>query len=353
MKKDYYKILGVKKSDSADVIKKAYRKLALKYHPDKNPTKESEEKFKGVSEAYDTLGDTKKRSEYDHQSKMNNFFGGGRRGTTYDNSFRGFSDFGNFTGSGFHGFSNTTQGGSSLNITIKAGLNEIINGIQKKIRIKRDLKCSPCSGTGSEGGSSYQTCGGCKGAGYRNVEKIRGHIAMNTIESCIECSGTGKVILESCLDCMGKGVNKNEDIIDINIPAGANDGMKFVIEGKGNEVRNGGKAGDLFVNIKEIKDHEFTRRGINLVSEIKISFLDAVLGSKVSVQLPTGDTVKANIEPGTSPGTMLRFSGKGIPNIGYGGVGDFLVEVSLKIPKNIGDGDKKLLESLKDEDVFK
>ena len=348
MKKDYYKILGINENSKEDVIKKAYRKLAVKYHPDKNqgdPT--SEEKFKEISEAYDILGDSKKRTKYDHERKMKNFFGGGFSG------HQPFSGFHGFGGGGFTGFQNQPREGSSLTITLKAGLNEILNGIKKKIKIKRDIKCYPCQGTGSEGASSYQSCGICGGAGFLNVEKSRGYVVMNTIESCSECSGTGRVILESCIDCMGKGVTPKDDIIDINIPAGVHDGMKFVIENKGNEARDGGRTGDLFVKIKEIKDHGFIRRGINLTSEVDITFLDAVLGSKILVELPTGEMVRATIDPGTSPGTILRFSGKGIPNIGYGDIGDFLVEVGIKIPKEISEADKNLLESLKDQNVFK
>lgn len=348
MRKDYYKILGVEKSSPDDVIKKAYRKLALKYHPDKNPTKEAEEKFKEISEAYDTLSDPKKRTKYDHQGKMNNFFGGSN--SPYEDMFAGF---GNFGGGGFQGFNNQVKNGSSLTITLKAGLNEILNGIQKKIKIKRDIRCKPCHGTGSEGASSYQTCGICNGNGYINLSKMRGHVSINTIESCADCSGTGRVILESCIDCMGKGVTKGEDIIDVNIPAGVSDGMKFVLENKGNDGKDGGKPGDLFVKIKEIKDHGFQRNGIDLKSEVTIPFLDSVLGSKILVELPRGEMVRATIDPGTSPGTILRFSGKGIPNIGYGGIGDFLVEVSIKIPKDLSDEDKEFLNELREKDIFK
>lgn len=355
MKNNYYQVLGVDEKATESEIKKAYRKLAIKYHPDKNKSPDAEEKFKEISVAYDTLGDPKKKAKYDMSRRRGSMFNGDPFDPFSGNPFSGNPFTGGFHGGGgFQGFNPPPPAqGSSLTISLNVDLEGILNGIEKKIKMKRDIKCSPCRGTGAEGGSSFQSCGKCGGNGYLNVSKSRGYVQINTVESCPECQGTGKVILENCLDCMGRGVIKKEDIIQISIPAGASDGMQFIIEGKGNESSKGGKNGDLYVRVKEIPNPNFKRKGINLVSSVEISFIEAVLGTKTPIKMPTGESVRATIDPGTSPGTMLRFSGRGIPNMGYGDTGDFLVEVSMKIPRDLSEDDKDFLESLKENNIFK
>lgn len=352
---DHYKILGVQKDADADSIKKAYRIMAKKYHPDKNSgDKEAEEMFKKISAAYDILGDENKRAKYDASKNPYQGFNFNNRDPfqNFNRRSSGNSAWDSHYNPGFDFHQQPKPKGSSLNITLTLELNDILNGVNKKIKLKRDKTCKSCNGNGADQGTSLQQCATCNGIGYQNITHNRGFVTMNTVQICGVCQGSGKVVLEICFPCVGKGVKQEEDIIDINIPAGASEGVQFDIKGKGNESKAGGEPGDLFIKIKESIPSQFIRRGIDLLSMKQITFIDAVLGTNVDVELPSGDIVKAVVDPGTVPGTVLKFNNKGIPNLGYGGIGDFLVELNIKIPTSLEESDKKMLEELKEKEVF-
>jgi len=350
---DYYKILGIQDNADDDTIKKAYRVNAKKYHPDRNKEEGSEEKFKQIAEAYEVLSNPEKKRKYDITKGM-----GGNGG--FDDIFNRFNQKWQNQqdpfASHYNPFGQTHQSnvkGSSLNITLQITLDDILKGVDKRIKLKRNKKCSSCDGTGADGGTSFQTCGNCNGSGFFTVNQNRGYVQINSVQECGSCKGTGKVVLENCITCFGGGVKSIEDVVDIKIPAGASDGMQFVVEGKGNDPRGPGKAGDLFIKIREIQDPEFIRRGIDLITSKEISFIDAILGTNVDVDMPTGESVKAVVDPGTVSGTVLKFSNKGVPNIGYGNKGDFLVELHIKVPKDLNEEEKEFCESLKNLDIFK
>lgn len=343
--KDYYKILEVSENADAEAIKKSYRSLALKYHPDKNNSPEAEEKFKLISEAYGILGDSSKKTKYDSDKMSKGRFDDLFGNTKWDNNH--FNDHYNVWKS-----TPPVQKGISLNISLHINLSDVLNGIEKRIKIKRDKKCVPCSGSGSDGGKSFQNCGNCNGSGYLSVNQNRGFVQINSVQICNACGGSGKVVLEACLYCYGAGLKKEEEIIDIKIPAGSSDGMQFVIEGKGNDTKGEGKAGDLYVRIKENPDPVFIRKGIDLISTKEITFIDAVLGTNIDVIMPGGETVTTVVDPGTIPGTVLRFGQKGIPNMGYGGKGDFLIELNVKIPNDLTEDQKEWLKEQKDNKIF-
>lgn len=348
--KDYYKILEVPEDADLESIKKSYRSLALKYHPDKNHSPDAEDKFKMISEAYGVIGDSEKRRKYDNERK-----GGG-----FHDIFSQFKDRFNAGSDPFADHYNSWKNnqrqapkGVSLNITLQINLNDVLNGIEKRIKIKRDKKCKSCYGTGAEGGNSFQNCGNCNGSGYFTINQNKGFFQVNSVQVCLDCQGTGKVSLESCYDCFGSGLKKEEEIIELKIPAGSSDGMQFIIEGKGNEAKGNGRSGDLYVKVKEISDPIFIRKGTDLIYSRQISFIDAVLGTNIDVLMPTGEIVTTIVDPGTIPGTVLKFAQKGIPNMGYGNKGDFLVELNIKIPTDLSQEQKDWLESQKNNDIFK
>lgn len=344
----YYEILGVSENADQAAIKKAYRNLAKKFHPDKNKESGAEERFKKITEAYENIGDPTKRSEYDRKRSFRDAFAG-----------FGFGNNSNFNShrDPFYDHYNPSapqeQKGSHLNITLKVTLKDVLNGVEKRIKLQREKKCKSCKATGSEGGASFQTCGTCNGMGHIAINRMNGFVQINSVTVCSVCSGTGKSILEYCLDCLGKGVIPLEDIIDINIPAGSSDGMQFVVASKGNDGKGNGLPGDLYVKIKEIPDEHFIRKGTDLISAKEITFIDAVLGTNINVQMPDGETLKAIVSPGTIPGTVLKFSQRGIPNLGYGGRGDFLIELNVKIPSDLSNEEKEFMKALRDYDMFK
>lgn len=362
-KRDYYEVLGVSKSADATEIKKAYRKLALKYHPDKNPgDKEVEEKFKEAAEAYDVLSNEEKRRRYDqfgHAGVGGAGQGGFGGGMSMDDIFSQFGDiFGSFGGfSGFGGFgggrsARRVNRETNLRVKVKMNLQEIATGIEKKIKVKKYVACQHCNGTGAKDGKSYSTCSTCKGSGQ--VTRVQNTIlgAMQTTSTCPTCEGEGKIINEKCTFCNGEGVLMSEEVISINIPAGVGEGMQLSLNGKGNAARRGGVNGDLIVLIEEEEHPELVRDGNDLLYNVFIGYPEAVLGETVEIPTIEGK-VKVKIEAGTQPGKILRFRGKGLPDVNGYGKGDLLAKVNVWIPKNLSKDEKKLVEKMKEAEGFK
>ena len=361
-KKDYYELLGVDKSASADDLKKAYRKLAIKYHPDKNPgDKDAEEKFKEIAEAYSVLSDPDKRTRYDrfgHQGVGGAASGGyGGGGFTMEDIFSQFGDifgdgspFGSFFGGG-NGGRRSVRKGSDLRIKLSLDLEEVAGGVEKKIKVKRYVACKTCSGNGSKNGNSLQTCNTCKGSGQikRVQQTMLGQ--MVTSSTCHTCSGEGKVVVERCETCFGEGRILEEDILNIKIPAGVAEGMQLSMSGKGNVPSRGGVAGDLLIQIEEKEHPTLKRDGNNIVYDLILNFADVALGSEVEVPA-IGNKVKINIKPGTQPGEVLRLRGKGIKDINGYGVGDQLIYVNIFTPKNLSTDERDLLEKLRHSPNF-
>ena len=362
-KRDYYEVLGVSKSADATEIKKAYRKLALKYHPDKNPgDKEVEEKFKEAAEAYDVLSNEEKRRRYDqfgHAGVGGAGQGGFGGGMSMDDIFSQFGDiFGSFGGfSGFGGFgggrsARRVNRGTNLRVKVKMNLQEIATGIEKKIKVKKYVACQHCNGTGAKDGKSYSTCSTCKGSGQ--VTRVQNTIlgAMQTTSTCPTCEGEGKIINEKCTFCNGEGVLMSEEVISINIPAGVGEGMQLSLSGKGNAARRGGVNGDLIVLIEEEEHPELVRDGNDLLYNVFIGYPEAVLGETVEIPTIEGK-VKVKIEAGTQPGKILRLRGTGLPDVNGYGKGDLLAKVNVWIPKNLSKDEKKLVEKMKEAEGFK
>ncbi len=361
-KRDYYEILEVPRNATLDEIKKAYRKKALQYHPDRNPgDKEAEEKFKESAEAYDVLSDEEKRRRYDqfgHAGVYGSSGGaGGFEGFDIHDIFSRFSDI--FEGFGFGGFDTgssrrrTINKGTNLRIKVKLSLNEIITGVEKKIKVKKLVSCHYCNGTGAKDNNSYRNCTTCNGSGYvtKVARTILGH--MQTTSVCPMCNGQGKIITSKCTHCAGESVIHSEEIITINIPAGVTHGIQLSMSGKGNAARNGGIPGDLIVQIEEEKDPNFIREDNNIIYNLIISIPQAILGTAVEIPSIEGGKIKLKIEPGTTSGKLLRIRGKGIPDIHGYSRGDLIVRVIVFIPTNISKEERKLLEKLNESDNFK
>lgn len=361
-KKDYYEVLGVSRDASQEEIKKAYRKQAIKYHPDKNPgDKEAEEKFKIAAEAYEILSNEEKKSKYDRFGHAafdgSGGFGGG--GMTMDDIFSQFGDiFGGFGGfSGFGGFGGgsgrqrTVNKGSNLRVKVKLNLEEIANGVEKKLKVKKYVACEPCSGSGAKEGSSKATCSTCHGTGQVTHVTNTFLGQMQTASTCPTCKGEGQMIKEKCSACYGEGIVKEDDIIKINIPAGVEEGMQVKLSGKGNAARRGGVNGDLLVIIQEEKHPQLIRDGNDLIYNLYLSVPQGVLGD--TVEIPTIDgIVKIKIESGTQPGKILRLRGKGLPEINGYGKGDILVNINVWIPKNLTNEEQKIFEKFSQSDNF-
>lgn len=360
-KRDYYEILEISKNATPEELKKAYRKQALRFHPDKNPgDKESEEKFKEAAEAYEVLNDPNKRSRYDqygHAGLGNNGFGGfGGGGMSMEDIFSHFGDifgggFGNDPFSSFFGGGGGRRGrtvnrGSNLRVKVKLTLEEVAHGVEKKIKVNKFISCNTCSGTGAKGGSSYSTCSTCKGSGH--ITKVTSTFLgqMQTTSTCPHCGGEGQIITDKCTDCAGNGIIKGEEVIAIRIPAGVAEGMQLSMGGKGNAAARGGVAGDLLIQIEEISHNLFDREGNNLHYEHFITFTEAALGT--SIEIPAIDgKIKVKIEPGTQSGKVLRLKGKGLPSVNtYEGKGDLMVTVHVWTPKNLTKEEKSILEKL-------
>ena len=358
-KRDFYEILGVSKTAGADEIKKAYRQKAIQFHPDKNPgNKEAEEKFKEAAEAYEILSSPEKRHKYDQfgHAGMGSNAGFGGHDMTMDDIFSTFGDI--FGGGGFGGFGGGSRSrgprqhrGSDLRVKVSLNLNDVLNGVEKKIKVKKYVNCTHCNGTGAQGGSSYTNCSTCRGTGH--VTRIQNTLLgqMQTTSTCPGCNGEGQIITSKCTHCQGEGVVRDEEVISIRIPAGVGEGMQLNVAGKGNAGRRGGINGDLFVVIQEDEHPELIRDGNNLIYNLFITFPEITLG--ITKEIPTVDNkVKVKIEPGTQPEKILRLRGKGLPDVNGYGKGDLLVRVHVWIPKKVNSEERKLLEKLQSSANF-
>lgn len=362
-KRDYYEILGVSRSATSDELKKAYRKLALKYHPDKNPNdKQAEEKFKEAAEAYEVLSNADKKSRYDQfgHAGVDNQGGFSGGGMNMDDIF---SMFGDIFGGGFGGFGGFSGGsrsrggrrvnkGSSLRIKIKLSLEDIEKGVEKKIKVNKYVTCDSCHGSGAKHGSETINCSQCNGSGY--ITQVQRTILgnMQTQSVCPSCQGEGKIIKDKCPSCYGEGIVKKEEVITINIPAGVSDGMQLSFEGMGNAGARNGINGDLIVSIEELAHEYFERDGNNVCLQTYITVSEAILGT--TVEVPTlGGAAKFKVEPGMSSGKVYRLRGKGLPDINGYKRGDQLVRVDVWIPKEYTKEEKKMLEKLQESDNFK
>jgi molecular chaperone DnaJ len=359
-KRDFYEVLGVSKNAAKDELKKAYRKQALKYHPDKNPdNKEAEEKFKEAAEAYEILSDDSKRARYDQfgHAGVSGASNSGGYGMNVEDIFAHFGDI--FGGSGFGGFSGFGGGrrgrrvnkGSNLRVKVKLSLGDIANGVEKKIKVKKYVACDSCNGSGSARGASSSTCSTCRGVGQ--VTRVSNTFLgqMQTSTTCPTCGGEGSVITEKCTKCYGEGIIKDDDIITINIPAGVSEGMQLSVGGSGNAARRGGVNGDLIILIEEIPHQHLTRDESDLLYNLFVSIPQAALGAPV--EIPTIDNkVKVKIEAGTQPGKILRLRGKGLPEINSYGKGDLLVKINVWIPKSLSRDERRILERLEKSPNF-
>lgn len=367
-KRDYYEVLEVNRSASVDEIKKAYRKLAIKYHPDRNPgDAEAEAKFKEAAEAYDVLHDPQKRQQYDQfgfDAPGGGFGGGnpfgGAGGFSMDDIFSMFGDVFGGHGGGFGGFGGGGQQapkyrGSDLRLKVRLSLQEVATGVTKKFKVRKDVTCEHCHGTGAEGGSGTETCPNCHGSGVeiRTQQSMFGMIQTQT--ACHVCGGEGSIIKNKCTHCQGEGVVKGEEVVEINIPAGVAEGMVVNVPGKGNAGKHNGVTGNIQVYIEEEPNDTFVRDGQNVIYNLLLDFPTAVLGGQVEIPTIDGSNVKIKIEPGTQPGKTLRLRGKGLPAVqGYGtGVGDLVVHISIYVPKELTKSEKKAIEELRDSENFR
>jgi len=362
-KRDYYEILGVNRNATKEELRKAYRKLAMQYHPDRNPNnKEAEEKFKEAAEAYDVLNDDEKKARYDrfgHEGIKGGYSPGF---TDVNDIFSHFSDI--FGGSSiFDDFFGGTQRtrtrrrsagtpGSDLRITLKLTLEEIAAGAAKKVKVKKQIKCDQCGGSGAEAGTSTKTCPVCQGSGeVKSVSRsVFGQFV--NITTCNNCNGEGVVVDVPCKKCMGEGRINDESTIKINVPPGVHEGSYMTLRGEGNAGKKNGPAGDIIVVFQELPHEYFMRDGDDIIYNLYISFPDAALGVEVEVPTLNGKAL-LKIDPGTSPGKLLKMRDKGIRHLNQGGSGDQIVRVNIEIPKRLSSKEKELLKELAQSQNFK
>ena len=365
-KRDYYEILGVARNAGEAEIKKAYRQMAIKFHPDKNPgNKEAEEHFKEAAEAYEVLSNTEKRQRYDqfgHRGMGGAAGGGAAGGMNMEDIFSHFGDifgegnpfesfFGGGGGGGTRGGRRVNRG-SNLRIKVSLTLEEIANGVEKKIKVNKFVSCNSCKGSGAQDGGSFTRCSTCQGSGqvHRVTSTFIGQ--MRTTSTCPTCSGEGQIIANKCKSCHGSGVQHGEDTITINIPPGVGEGMQLTVSGKGNLGERGGVPGDLIIVIEEIKHAHLMRDGNNLLYDLYINFADAALG--ISTEVPTIEgKAKIKLDAGTQSGKVLRMKGKGLPSVNSYGKGDLLINVNVWTPQHLSSEEKKLLEQLRNSANFK
>ena len=365
-KRDYYEVLGVQKGATAEEIKKAYRKLAVKYHPDKNPgNKEAEEKFKEAAEAYSVLSDADKKARYDQfghagvegagpdfsggfgnlNDILNDLFGG-----AFGGGFGGFGGFGGGFGGGQR--QQRVHRGRDIRVRVKLTLEEIAKGVEKEISIEKSVPCPECGGRGAKNSSDIKTCPACNGTGQvqRVVNSFLGQTV--TYSTCQQCGGEGKIISNPCHSCGGSGLVRQRETIKVKIPAGVEAGMQLTIQGEGHAAKNNGINGDLLVVIEEQEYKDLKREGNNLFYTKVVSLPDAILGAEVEVPCLDGP-YKIKVEPGTQSGTVVRLRGKGLPTVnGYGGVGDMYVKIAVWIPKKLSKEEKEIMESLRKKESF-
>ena len=357
-KRDYYEVLGVDKNVTPDELKKAYRKLALKYHPDRNPgDKEAEEKFKEAAEAYDVLSNPDKKARYDQfgHAGLDGAGGYGGQGMSMDDIFSSFgSIFGDLFGGGgfsFGGFGDARGGagratsrGSNLRIKVKLTIEEIDKGVEKKIKVNKYVACKSCGGTGARN-NSFETCSHCHGTGV--VTEVRRSLfgQMQTQSACPYCGGQGRIIKDKCHECHGDGIVKAEDIITINIPAGVSDGMQLSMRGQGNAAPHGGVPGDLIIQVEEIPNDTFERQDNNLFYNAFITFSEAAMGGAIEIPTLNGK-VRVKIEQGTPSGKVIRLKGKGLPDLNGYSRGDMLVSINVWVPKSLTKEEKSMLDEL-------
>lgn len=365
-KRDYYEVLGVDRNASAEEIKKAYRKLAIKYHPDKNPgNKEAEEKFKEAAEAYSVLSDADKKAKYDQfghagvdgaapdfsggfgnlNDILNDLFGG-----AFGGGFGGFSGFGGGFGGGQR--RERVYRGRDIRVRVKLTLEEIAHGVEKEISIEKNVPCKDCGGRGARNSSDIKTCPGCNGTGQvqRVVNSFLGQTV--TYSTCQQCGGEGKIISNPCSTCHGTGIVRQRETIKVKIPAGVEAGMQMTVQGEGHAAKNNGINGDLLVVIEEQEHPELRREGSNLFYTKVVSIMDAVLGCEVEIPCLDGK-YKVRVEPGTQSGTVVRLRGKGLPSVNSYGTGDLYVKIAVWIPKKLSREEKALFESIRNNDSFK
>lgn len=365
-KRDYYEVLGVDRNASAEEIKKAYRKLAIKYHPDKNPgNKEAEEKFKEAAEAYSVLSDADKKAKYDQfghagvdgaapdfsggfgnlNDILNDLFGG-----AFGGGFGGFSGFGGGFGGGQR--RERVYRGRDIRVRVKLTLEEIAHGVEKEISIEKNVPCKDCGGRGARNSSDIKTCPGCNGTGQvqRVVNSFLGQTV--TYSTCQQCGGEGKIISNPCSTCHGTGLVRQRETIKVKIPAGVEAGMQMTVQGEGHAAKNNGINGDLLVVIEEQEHPELRREGSNLFYTKVVSIMDAVLGCEVEIPCLDGK-YKVKVEPGTQSGTVVRLRGKGLPSVNSYGTGDLYVKIAVWIPKKLSREEKALFESMRNNDSFK
>ena len=364
-KRDYYEVLGVSKTASQEEIKKAYRKVAMQFHPDRNPgDKAAEEKFKEAAEAYEVLNDADKKAQYDRFG--HNAFGPGRSGGGYngggmnmDDIFSQFGDifgddaFGSFFGGGGRRAGSHARGarGSNLRVKLKLNFEEIAKGANKTIKIKKYIKCSTCQGSGAKDKNSVQTCGTCSGSGQ--VKRVQNTFLgqMQTVTTCPTCNGEGTTVTSKCTSCRGEGRVYGEETVSIDIPAGVQEGMQLSIAGKGNAGERGGSNGDLIVLIEEEAHPQLHRDGLNVAFDLHISFPDAVFGTQVEV--PTIDgRAKIKIPAGTQSGKIFRLKGKGFPHVNSYEKGDQLIHVNIWTPQHVSAEEKTMLEKMNRSNNF-
>jgi len=364
MKRDYYEILGVDKNADEGTIKKAYRKVAMQYHPDRNPgDKAAEDKFKEAAEAYEILSDANKKARYDRYGhagveNMGGGFSGG--GMNMDDIFQHFGDIFGDGGSPFESFfgnqggrSRTSSGqkGSNLRIKVSLTLEEIESGVTKKIKVKKQVACKTCNGSGAKDRNSVSTCGTCHGSGYVRQVKNTFLGQMQTTVVCPKCNGSGKSITAACGTCRGDGRTMDEELIEIEIPAGVQEGMQLSMRGKGNVGQAGGPAGDLLINIEEKPHEQFSRDGMNVIYDLFLNFADASLGTTAEVPTLSGN-VKVKIPAGTQAGKIFRLKGKGLPSLQQYGKGDQLINVNIWTPKVLTSEETEILERMRNMPNF-
>lgn len=367
-KRDYYEVLGVGRNATDEEIKKAYRKKAIQYHPDKNPgNKEAEEKFKEAAEAYDVLSNKEKRAKYDQfghaglegqagpdfsggfgnlNDILRDLFGGGFAG-----GFGGFSGFGGFGGANQQGGQRVYKG-RDIRVRVRLTLNEIANGTEKEIQIERNVPCPDCNGKGARNSSDIKVCPSCKGTGQ--IKRVVNSFFGQTVSysTCQQCNGEGKIVTNPCHSCSGTGLIRKKETVRVKIPAGVEDGMQLTMRGQGHSAKNNGINGDLLIVINEIEDPEIKRDGNNLTYTKVISIPEAIMGATVEIPCIDGK-YNVKVEPGTQSGTVMRLKGKGLPSVNGYGTGDMYVKFIVYIPKKLSREEKEMMERLSASENFK